>query len=310
MPAFLFPMQNLKTAILHYSEAKPHLIPIMSFCNSIFDVQRQFIERITPGLCLSQDSIQERLSDGLPIFAGEELTIQPDIFRELTKSIACIYQDSKRDEGAKQLFAERSGEAKRPFRENKQEEINALLESDEFKDNNVQIFVENLIHHQEESLSNLASKTGLDKESLFSLFRIILIPFYEKNAEPFRDKIDETQWYRGFCPICGALPLMGKLRQEDGKRILICSLCRTEWTFPRLQCPFCHNADQKHLRYFYIEEEPTYRVNICEVCKGYIKTVDEKILGREAVLLVEDIVTFQLDILAEEEGYTKSGLQR
>lgn len=282
--------------MLHYSETKPHLAPILSFCDAIFDVQRQFAEQITPGLFLSQDSIQEKLSNGLPIFAGEELTIQPDIFRELTKSIACIYQSSKQNEGAK-----------RSFRENKQEEINTLLESSEFKDNNIQIFVENLIHHQEEFLTNLVSKTGLDKETLFSLFQIVLIPFYEKNAEPFRDKIDETQWYSGFCPICGALPLMGKLRQEDGRRILMCSLCRTEWAFPRLQCPFCHNTDQKHLRYFYIEEEPAYRLNVCEKCKGYIKSVDERILGRGAVLPVEDIVTFQLNILAEEKGYTKGG---
>ncbi len=290
-------MQNLKTVILHYSETKPHLASILSFCDAVFDVQRQFAEQITPELSIPQDSIQEKLSNGLPIFAGEELTIHPDIFRELTKSIIYIYQDSKQNEAAIRL----SGEDKQP-------EINALLQSSEFKDNNIQIFIENLINHQEESLTNLASKTELDKEILFSLFQMVLIPFYEKNAEAFRDNIDEAQWHGEFCPICSSLPMMGKFCKEDGRRILMCSLCRMEWIFPRLQCPFCHNTDQKHLRYFYIEEEATYRIDVCEVCKGYIKTVDERVLGREAVLLVEDIVTFQLDILAEEKGYIKGGL--
>jgi FdhE protein len=98
---------------------------------------------------------------------------------------------------------------------------------------------------------------------------------------------------------------MAKLEREEGRRILQCSLCSTEWAFRRLQCPFCRNDDHDTLRFFFVDEESPYRVDVCDICKRYIKTVDERKLEEEkkVMLTLENIATLFLDILAVEEGY-------
>jgi len=43
------------------------------------------------------------------------------------------------------------------------------------------------------------------------------------------------------CPICGAKPQVGVLREEGhgAKRSLVCSLCLVEWDYRRIVCPAC-----------------------------------------------------------------------
>ncbi len=54
------------------------------------------------------------------------------------------------------------------------------------------------------------------------------------------------------CPQCGHLPLVGMIRDEvevKGRRLLVCSLCATEWSFRRLTCPNCEENDPAKLSY-------------------------------------------------------------
>ncbi|MDZ7261007.1 MAG: formate dehydrogenase accessory protein FdhE, partial [candidate division KSB1 bacterium] len=115
----------------------------------------------------------------------------------------------------------------------------------------------------------------------------------------------DEQWLKGYCPICGNLPGMARLEQETGQRILWCSFCHAQWNFPRIQCPFCSNNDHDRLKYFFIEEESPYRVDVCENCGKYLKTIDERRLPeeREIYLPIEDLATYELDMAAEKEGY-------
>jgi FdhE protein len=71
----------------------------------------------------------------------------------------------------------------------------------------------------------------------------------------------------------------------------------------RIKCPFCGNEEQKTLAYFTVEEDERYRVEVCDNCKRYIKTVDFRKTNERADLEVEDIATIHLDMLANEEGY-------
>ena len=59
------------------------------------------------------------------------------------------------------------------------------------------------------------------------------------------------------------------------------------------------------MKYLYAEEEKGYRIDVCDKCKKYIKTVDSREITREVILPVEDIATLHLDIIAEEEGYKR-----
>jgi len=99
------------------------------------------------------------------------------------------------------------------------------------------------------------------------------------------------------------MPKIGHLVDKEGKRHLFCSQCGFEWRFRRVKCPFCGNEEQQTLSYFTVEGDERYRVDVCDVCKRYIKTLDFRNVGEEAILDVEDVATLHLDMLAHEEGY-------
>jgi FdhE protein len=122
-------------------------------------------------------------------------------------------------------------------------------------------------------------------------------------AEKYHDVIEKSEWAEGYCPVCSKEPKIAELREEEGFRYLYCNQCGFEWNYLRIKCPFCGNEDQQELAYFTIEGEEKYRVDVCNNCERYIKTVDFRKTTERANLDVEDIATLHLDILASEEGY-------
>jgi FdhE protein len=111
---------------------------------------------------------------------------------------------------------------------------------------------------------------------------------------------------RSCCPFCGEKPQAGVLRGEGdgGKRSLMCSLCSSEWEFRRLVCPACGEERNDRLPVYTAAEFAHVRVEACDTCHSYIKSVDLTKNGL-AVPCVDEIATVSLDIRAEENGYRK-----
>jgi FdhE protein len=108
------------------------------------------------------------------------------------------------------------------------------------------------------------------------------------------------------CPVCGARPQVAVLRPEGdgGKRFLGCSFCSTEWEFRRILCPMCGERDHKKLPRYSVEDMPSVRVEACDTCKYYLKSVDMTIDGL-AVPVVDEIATAALDVWAIDQGFHK-----
>jgi FdhE protein len=108
------------------------------------------------------------------------------------------------------------------------------------------------------------------------------------------------------CPVCGGRPQAGVLRPEGdgGKRSLICSLCATEWNFGRILCPHCQEGSELNLAVYVSEDFPHVRVEACDTCHTYLKTVDLTKNGL-AVPIVDEIAAIPLDLWARENGYRK-----
>ena len=108
------------------------------------------------------------------------------------------------------------------------------------------------------------------------------------------------------CPFCSALPVAGVLRGEGdgGKRWLLCSLCSGEWQYRRVLCPNCGEEDREKLPIYTTDEFPAARVDACDSCKTYLKSIDLTKDGH-AIPVVDDIATIALNIWAEEHGYSK-----
>jgi formate dehydrogenase accessory protein FdhE len=135
--------------------------------------------------------------------------------------------------------------------------------------------------------------------------RAFLQPYAEHIAA--NHATDEANGFPSLCPLCGARPLLGVLRPEGdgGKRFLLCSFCLREWEFRRIFCSTCAEETESKLPVYVAEQFPYIRVEACETCKFYLRTVDLTKDGN-AVPLVDDLAAIPLSLWAEEHGYSRA----
>ena len=154
----------------------------------------------------------------------------------------------------------------------------------------------------QELLAGREAEENIDLIDLFT--EESLRPELESIAEKYGEIVEKSNWSEGYCPICGKEPKIGEIRDgEEGKRYLFCHQCGFKWYFHRIKCPFCGNEEQHSLAYFEVEGEERYRVDVCNKCRRYIKTVELPKSSEEPNLDVEDIATLHLDMIAYDEGY-------
>ena len=108
------------------------------------------------------------------------------------------------------------------------------------------------------------------------------------------------------CPLCAGRPLFGVLRREGdgGKRCMVCSFCGYEWEFRRILCPTCGQEEEKKLPVYVAEQFPHVRVEACDTCKFFVRTIDLTKDGH-AVPLVDDLAAIPLTLWAHELGYSR-----
>ncbi len=112
----------------------------------------------------------------------------------------------------------------------------------------------------------------------------------------------------GRCPACGALPSISFRREMPGSdgaaRFLGCGLCGTEWQTNRIRCPSCGETDPERLPGWQSETHPAARVEACETCHRYVKSVDLSVDAR-AIPEVDELRSLSLDLWAIERGYVR-----
>ncbi len=111
------------------------------------------------------------------------------------------------------------------------------------------------------------------------------------------------------CPFCGGMPQLSILQGpggslDGGGRALLCATCLTVWPFRRVLCASCGEEDEHKLGYF---RSPTYdhmRLDACDTCRRYLKSIDLTRLGT-AVPIVDEVAGASLDLWALQHGYEK-----
>jgi len=108
------------------------------------------------------------------------------------------------------------------------------------------------------------------------------------------------------CPFCKRKPGLGVLRPlgDGGQRSLVCSFCLAEWEFRRIVCPGCGEENHAKLPVYTAEELKHVRVEGCDSCRSYIKTVDLTKSGL-AEPIVDEMASIPLDLWAQKQGYAK-----
>jgi len=138
------------------------------------------------------------------------------------------------------------------------------------------------------------------------LARAMLQPYAEtlraKNASPDRAHA------AGHCPFCGGAAWMSVRRPasdaEAGFRYLVCALCGLEWSFNRGRCPSCSEEEPAKLPNFQSDAYPLVRIEACETCRRYVKSID---LTKDArpVAPIDDLLSVSMDLWAVDEGYAR-----
>ena len=118
----------------------------------------------------------------------------------------------------------------------------------------------------------------------------------------------EVVWSHGHCPICGSLPLMGRLKDSEGKRMHTCSFCAFEYRVPRLACPFCLDERPEGAEQYTSEEEPGYHIATCASCSTYFKLADFRQFDRPFLASLDDPASLVLDLAARQMGLTRPTL--
>lgn len=138
--------------------------------------------------------------------------------------------------------------------------------------------------------------------------RFTALAFLQPYVEYLADRADmpPPAVRRPVCTFCGSKPLAGVLRQEgDGaKRSLVCSFCHSEWDYLRIACPACEERRDDRMCVYVASQFENVRVEACETCRTYIKTVDLTKNGL-AIPEVDELAAIPLTLWADEQGYTK-----
>jgi formate dehydrogenase accessory protein FdhE len=137
---------------------------------------------------------------------------------------------------------------------------------------------------------------------------LLAFVFLQPYAELLRSRasLRPASTAHALCPFCNRKPGLGVLRQmgDGGARSMVCSFCLAEWEFRRIVCPGCGEENHKMLPVFIASEFDYIRVECCDACKTYIKSVDLTKNGH-AEPLVDELASAPLDLWAREHGYAK-----
>ena len=254
--------------------------------NSILYIQKRLAKSFQPQLSdESEASYRMRTSQGLPLLRAEEIRVDERLYSRARQEIWRIIHAKNEDEALSPAGINDidNGDRRTLY-------LKAILEDGD-----------GLL------LEKLAQEAGIPYDIFSFYIAQIFSPFILKYAEKLRPYLNTDEWSGNSCPICGREPLISRIENESGKKWLSCSLCFMEWKFKRIGCPFCENEDQELLRYFFVENDEAYwaahRVDVCEKCKRYIKTVDARKMYQVKNLFVEYLSTLPLDFVAIKEGY-------
>jgi len=276
--------KSLKT-IEDYKSANPHYTELLDIMADILILREEYRNSMKyPIFCVEENLITKKMEGGLPLidFMGKEydLTRPKEYFNSLI-SIA----EKRMPELAQNIID--------------------IIKSQQF---DWEKMIRASFDHKTEETDAQELLAGREAEENIDLIDLFteesLRPELESIAEKYGEIIEKSNWSEGYCPICGKEPKIGEIRgEEEGKRYLFCHQCGFKWYFQRIKCPFCGNEEQHSLAYFEVEGEERYRVDVCNKCRRYIKTVELPKSSEEPNLDVEDIATLHLDMIAYDEGY-------
>ena len=275
-------MKKLEKRIESLKEKRPHYAEILDF----YYMVRQRQERVKLSLKTEQLPLKHEWrgllrKEGFPLLQRQDFPLDLEISAQLFKSLCQVAKKAN------------------PFISEQTKRIEGILEERKV---DLGLFLRDGV--DEKKIEKVAEDFQVDEKVLAFLIQNSTKPSIEANRRTVQDQVEDETWLRGYCPVCGSLPFLSLIKEETGKRFLVCSFCSHEWRAERISCPFCENKEPGSLQFFQAEGEELYRIDLCEKCHQYIKTIDARVIEVFDPFL-EDLATLHLDLVASKKGYRR-----
>ncbi|HEY8795306.1 MAG TPA: formate dehydrogenase accessory protein FdhE [Gemmatimonadaceae bacterium] len=161
------------------------------------------------------------------------------------------------------------------------------------------------VTRDDRALAEIAERCGAPIDSLALLAQVAAMPLLRAASRQLPAGA-EGAWQRGYCPVCGAWPSLVEIRGIERERRLRCGSCSADWSLPLLRCAFCDEADHEKLGSLHPEgEEHLRHVETCESCHGYLKAATTFAALPIRTLMLVDVATIPLDLVAHDRGYAR-----
>lgn len=222
-------------------------------------------------LALSPGSTIARSSDGAPLLHGRELLVDVQRTRALVSRLAAAVQLD-------------------PYRPTEQDTLALLTHS---------------VRDDRTAIEELAASAGVDGHRLDLIARLAAWPLLVTCGRALAGAVP-ADWAHGYCPVCGAWPLIAEQRGLERARRLRCGRCAADWPLAWLTCVYCGERDHGRLGSLVPDGElDARRIETCATCRGYLKSVSTLGALTPAELLLVDLETVELDVVAQERSWVR-----
>ncbi len=274
------------------SEQHPDLVELAATHAALLRVSFRDTPPVPP-VSLELQQAATKLQGGVPLLRGEPLAFDGAWLREryvqLCEALADVAGSSNTGS------ATRSG-------------AQALRQAVKRGMLDIQALATDVVAGDPYTVAQRAEQLELEPQLAATVLRWTLLPILEQVAKQVEQARHNLPWDKGYCPVCGAWPILAERRGLEQTLLLRCGLCAAEWPIDNIFCPFCSTRTHFDIGYLYDEsQEANQRVMTCERCHCYYKSVRTLAALTTPQLFVMDLATFHLDLIALERTYGPPG---
>lgn len=161
------------------------------------------------------------------------------------------------------------------------------------------------LNQDNDQMKSIAAALGVDDEAFQAVAAMVPVPFLQGCNRRWARSISDG-WQEGYCPVCGAWPAFAEVRGIERSRYLRCGRCGGAWQAHCLFCPYCGMTDHNELLSLVPENSGSNAaIDACKRCLGYVKTFTKLQGSPPAKIILDDLASVELDVVAVGQGYKR-----
>jgi ribosomal protein L37E len=296
------------------AEKTPDLREAAAIYSAILPLLRDRVELASP-VAMTPAEARMKLERGSLLLEGEELAFDEwtarDLLIQLARGLESVPDHMettehwlwvRMDRRKKPRIQDRVDASDRDLvRATSARQIRLLLERGELE---AGVLLARAAAGDQSFIIALANDLNLDAGILWTLSRYALIPALYAWRSQLSHLVGGDGWEKDYCYVCGADVGLAELVGNEQTKHLRCVRCGAGWSVRRVLCVHCGNEDHRTLSYLYPDGmRDLYRIEVCDKCKGYLKVITSFEPIPPEHLIVQDLATLHLDLIAQQHGY-------